>query len=151
MCVHNVNANCFFCKSARESQSSWTYSETFDTIKLEVLEGKCTIDSCHIVILFNAIESTSDNPLLKDLDCRLTIVNKEDGTAKKITDFKYNPSENIIEKVGSNLCKSYSSQRNVVHVTNLTLPGRRGEYFLKLWIKDADIWKIQCITLLHVI
>lgn len=152
MCMCNVNANSFFCKNIQKDNNGYSFHGTFTSVEGIINGEECLLIDCYVVVLANILESTDDNPLDKNIDCKLTLVSKQTGRATRIADFSLEPQNDIVKKNNTHQCKDFSSRRFLVHLENFVLNSSKGDYILKLWMKnkeDTD-WKIQSMTLLNV-
>lgn len=150
MCMCNVNANAFFCKNIQQDESGYSFRGTFTSMAGITNKGECVLPNCYVVVLVNILESEANNPLNKNIDCRLTMVSKETGRATKIADFMLEANNDLIKKDNNYQCKDFSSRRFIINLENFVLNSGNGEYILKLWMKDTDKWKIQSMTLLSI-
>ena len=144
MCLNNVNANCFICKSVKVQSGTTSFDETFNRIGINPTDGEVYLPNCHIVILIGAIEDVLDDLRTKIIPCKLTLVSKDTGAATEIANFKFDPNNNIMAS-DQYQCKHFANTRLIVHLENLKLNSGYGTYLLKLWMKDTDKWKIQAM------
>lgn len=149
MCVNNINANIFFCKSVDVKSDSLSFAEIFDTFEGLKKDDGVYLPKCHIIVLLNVLYSDKDNQLKKVFPCKLNLVSRSTGTATQLAEFEFNPQSTIEEKQGKQ-CRSFSSQRFIVHINELKLNNGADDYLLKLWLKDVDEWKIQTMSILTV-
>jgi len=152
MCVKNVNVNCFFCKSVQSENGCYSFIETFDSIEglFDEENGvNCFLSDCNIVVLTNIIQSETDNPLDKNIRCKLTLVSKKTGRATQIMDFSLDTQTDVVRQ-NEYQCKDFINKRFVIHLDKLVLNSGQGDYILKLWMKDEDTWKIQSMSQLTV-
>lgn len=149
MCINNINANIFLCKSAGIKSDLLSFAEIFDTFEGLKKDDGIYLPKCHIIVLLNALYSEKDNPLKKIFQCKLNLVSRSTGKATQLAEFEFNPQTEIKERQ-EHQCRSFSSQRFIVHVNELKLNSDKGNYLLKLWLKDIDEWKIQTMSVLTV-